>query len=310
MQRIDFVKAFTDLTVLLRSTAILRVLEPGFTGNQKGPDYAEIVNVFFESKEGYYNAVKDPVKLKILEAFGAIPLYENKSLAYITAIFPSRQPKDLFVDDAIRNFWFLHYSLYKLGNLLQEELVKRDFLNEPLFQVTQGLIAFRIINSSAGIDPGILANIFNAIKELFKAVGEINGINDEKVEIVLLDSGSDINTIVKTSAETARSVFLIFKEMWDFFTNKKHYKHKQDMQSIMESLSVREEIKKKEDAGVLSSEEAKRLIHMVRSRTDELLNLHTIPKFLVDSEDQESQTKLLETIRETRLLGSGDENAQ
>ena len=42
---------------------------------------------------------------------------------------------------------------------------------------------------------------------------------EEDTEIILLDSGSDTNVGIQASVETAKSLFLIFKEVWDLIKN-------------------------------------------------------------------------------------------
>jgi hypothetical protein len=148
--------------------------------------------------------------------------------------------------------------------------------------------------------------IFTAINELTETISKIVNEEEQKSEIILLDSGSDSNIGIKSGVETAKSLFLIFKEVWDYITNFQYYKHKQKNQALLESLSIRTEILQKVNEKILTEEEGKEYLHMIKTRTDDLIGMKVLPKkILVDSTKIENK-KLLAEFEGIKMLLSGD----
>ena len=79
-----------------------------------------------------------------------------------------------------------------------------------------GVIFFQILIDGEGLETEQYIKIFTTLNELIKTIGKIVDEKEEKSEIILLDSGSDSNIGVKSGIETAKALFLIFKEVWDF----------------------------------------------------------------------------------------------
>lgn len=310
MQRIDFVNTINNLVEKLESRTITNIFDNSFSVSDDNTfNYALITPYLFASKSNYDFLLMNKVAADLLIKIGAPKVYDSVFLANLSRKLTQTQTKILLKDASFKEFWAFHYSLVKLAELAENLLVADNLLEDSTSQLDEGIILFRIINKEQGLDADIFADIFSTLKELIVAIEKINGNESHKAEVVFLDSGSDTNLAIKTTAETAKSVFLIFKEMWDFFKNKSHYEHKQKLQSITESLSVMEDIKKKEEAGVLSSDDAKELAHYVKTRTDKLIGLNVAPKYLLDQNDIVTGEKILDKMKETRLLSSSNERS-
>ena len=90
--------------------------------------------------------------------------------------------------------------------------------------------------------------------------------------------------------------------MWDFFINRKYYQNKQHNQALVESLSIMQEVKNNITNGILTEEQGKEYIHLVKSRTDKLIGLKTMPKTLMLENNNIDNIKLLNEMKETKLL--------
>ena len=177
-----------------------------------------------------------------------------------------------------------------------------------LNEFDNGVVIFQILIESEGLETSQYIKIFTAINELIETISKIVNEQEHKSEIILLDSGSDSNVGIKSGIETARSLFLIFKEVWDFVTNFQFYKQKQKNQALLESLTIRSEIQKKVDEGILTEQEGKEYLHMIKTRTDDLIGMKVLPKQIVLESNQIENKKLLAEFEGMKLLTSGDQN--
>jgi hypothetical protein len=170
-------------------------------------------------------------------------------------------------------------------------------------------VVFQILIENEGLETEQYIKIFTAINQLIETISRIVNEQDQKSEIILLDSGSDTNVGVKSGIETAKSLFLIFKEIWEFVTSFKHYKQKQKNQALLESLTIRTEIQKKVEEGVLSKDEGLEYMHMIKTRTDDLIGMKVLPKQIVIESNLIENKKLLTEFEGIKMLSTGDQNS-
>ena len=74
----------------------------------------------------------------------------------------------------------------------------------------------------------------------------------------------------------------------------------------MESLTIRSEILKKVEDEVITDSEATAYIHMIKTRTDDLIGMKVLPKQIVLENNKIENKKLLKDIEGVRLLTSGE----
>ena len=244
MQKLDFVKGLTEIIQKLNSDEITEVFSRSFATQGDSPfNFTSLTPLLFNSKSNYDSLIKDKELKKIIADFELDDIYTNENLAFIVKHFTQTSPFNIFKVPQIKTFWGVHQALTHLLRITKKQLLNDVFLQKNETQLSKGIIIFQIVIDGDGLDAGIYSEIFINLKELVSTITKINGNEDENVEIILLDSGSDTNVAIRTTAETAKSLFLIFKEMWDFFANFKFYKQKQQNQALMEGLTIMQEVK-------------------------------------------------------------------
>ena len=62
----------------------------------------------------------------------------------------------------------------------------------------------------------------------------------------------------------------------------------------------------KVEDGILTKEEGLEYLHMIKTRTDDLIGMKVMPKKIVIDSNQIENKKLLEDFAGTKLLSSGD----
>lgn len=300
MQKLDFISKLTNIASKLKTYEINEIVNKSYLNHSF--DFTVLSELLFESKSNYDILNADKNYNKLLSNLDIATFYLPSSLTRTVKIFNSNSSPQVLSDPQLRLFFSIHKSIEQLLKITKLELINDIFLQNYDTQLDLGILVFQITIEGEGLDAGIYSEIFSTLKELVIIINKINGNDNEKTEIILLDSGSDTNTAIKTTAETAKSLFLIFKEMWDFFINRKYYQNKQHNQALVESLSIMQEVKNNITNGILTEEQGKEYIHLVKSRTDKLIGLKTMPKTLMLENNNIDNIKLLNEMKETKLL--------
>jgi len=307
MQKIDFVKNLETIVDKLKSVDILKQFDAGFSQPGQAFNYATINPLLFLSKSNY-DQIKDDIRYsEILTTLNAQNIYQETNLSNLTTVLRHVPAQNIIASPNAIALYNFHNTIIKTSllskNILQSQSVTESLMNE----VDNGVVIFQILIDGEGLETEQYIKIFTAINELIETISKIVNEQEQKSEIILLDSGSDSNVGVKSGIETAKSLFLIFKEVWDFVTNFQFYKQKQKNQALLDSLTIRTEIQRKVDEGILTIEEGKEYLHMIKTRTDDLIGMKVLPKQIVIESNQIENKKLLAQFEGTKMLSSGDQ---
>jgi hypothetical protein len=305
MQKIDFIKNLEDLTSKLKSVEIVQQYKAGFTIPNVEYSYNNIVPILFQSKSGYDNIRYDSRYEKILITLEAEKIYSETILSALAVTLKKTTANNIIPYTNAVSLFNFHNTLVQTLQL-SKNLLDTKNLSEGLNKdIDNGIIIFQIVIEGEGLETEKYIKILSALNELIEIINKISD-EEEKSEIVLLDSGSDTNIGVKTGVETAKSLFLIFKEVWDFMANYRFYKQAQKSNTLLESLSIRAEIMKKLEDGVITKEEATEYIHMIKTRTDDLIGMKVMPKQIVLESNLVNNQKLLSEFEGIKMLSAGE----
>lgn len=305
MQKIDFIKNLEDLTTKLKSVEIVQQYKSGFTSPNVEYSYSNIVPILFQSKSSYDNIRYDSRYETILETLEAEKIYSESILSSLTVILKKTTANNIIPHSNAVSLFNFHNTLVQTLQLSKNLLDTKNLSEDLNKDVDNGIIIFQIVIEGEGLETEKYIKILSALNELIEIINKISD-EEEKSEIVLLDSGSDTNIGVKTGVETAKSLFLIFKEVWDFIANYRFYKQTQKSNTLLESLSIRAEIMKKLEDGVITKEEATEYIHMIKTRTDDLIGMKVMPKQIVLESNLVNNQKLLSEFEGIKMLSAGE----
>lgn len=224
MQKIDFLKHLETIYDKLQSNQILNQFNGGFKQPGAAFDYGEIKPLLFLSKSSY-DQIKDDSRYKeILEGLSAHSIYTESNLSHLTTILVRTPAINILTSPSAIALYNFHSTIVHMLNLskaiFQTPVVANCMNNDG----NNGVVVFQIIVDGDGLQTEQYIKIFTAINELIETISKVLNETDQKSEIILLDSGSDSNVGIKSGIETAKSLFLIFKEIWDFIINFKYYK--------------------------------------------------------------------------------------
>ncbi len=307
MQKIDFVKNLQTIIAGLQSELIVNLFNNGFSMPDVRYGYDKVIPILFQSKSNYDQIKNDDRYTSILSSFDTEIIYSEANLADLTKQLIGSQTVSGIVTRAntveLYNF---HRTLISTLKLSKETLIS-DVLNSSFEDsINNGVLVFQILIESEGLSTEKYIKIFATLQELIETISKIYNETEQNPEIILLDSGSDTNLGIKSGIETTKSLFLIFKEMWDFITNFKYYKASQKNKALLESLTIRAEIQKKVDEGVITDEEGKQYSHLIKTRTDDLIGMKVLPKIIVLENKQIENKKLLQEYVGSKMITDGD----
>jgi len=306
MQKIDFVKHLENIVEELQSKEIFKNFQKGFAQPNQAYSYGLINPLLFISKSNYDKLIADEKNRTILESLNADLIYEEKNLSELTNVLRTAQANSVILNARTLKLLNFHNSLINTLKLSKELLISKDLDSNFEESIENGIIIFQILIETEGLETEKYIKIFTAFNELIIAISKVYNETDDKSEIILLDSGSDTNVGIKTGVETAKSLFLIFKEIWDYITSYKHYKQTKKNNALLESLSIRAEIQKKVDEKIITKEEGLEYTHMIKTRTDDLIGMKVLPKKIVTETNQIGNKKLLSEFEGLKLITGKD----
>ena len=308
MQKIDFVKNLEIIVEKLKSREIVAQFNGGFSQPGQNYNYGTINPLLFLSKSNYDQIKNENGFAEILTSLNGQDIYKETNLSHLTTILRSIQAASILTQSSAISLYNFHNTLIQTLNLSKSILQSKSITESLVNEGENGVVVFQILIEGEGLETEQYIKIFTAINELIQTISKIVDEAEQKSEIILIDSGSDTNVGFKAGIETAKSLFLIFKEIWDFITNFKFYKQKQKNQSLLESLTIRTEIQEKVDEGILTKEEGQEYLHMIKTRTDDLIGMKVLPKQIVIDTNQIENRKLLAEFEGMKMLTDGNQS--
>lgn len=318
MQKFDYVKSLKEIVNQLHSEEIVKfynsAMELTPKGQYKNANFRRLLPILFQSKGNYVDLQRNKDCKDILINIFANNIYSDENLAMLALKLSSELTYEIIQRKECIELYLFHNSLLMMLHS-SESLLLSESLNDSFENsIENGVLIFQTVIENDFLNSEDYIKIFTALQDLINNVGKIICGKETEVyntEIILLDSGSDTNIGIKTKAEIAKAIFDLFKEIWDFITSFKFNRQDRKNKELLDSLTIRAEIKKKVDEGVISPEEAKEYEHYIKSRTDKLIGLKTLPKQIVVQTYNQPNRNLLEDYGIKGLLVNkedGDEN--
>lgn len=307
MQKLDFTENLQAIAEKLQSIEIVQHFNAGFRAPQNAGRYDLINPLLFISKSNYDQIKNDERYSQILNSLSAGTIYTEANLSHLTVLLRQVKAIDIISQPSAISLYNFHNTVLTTLALAKDVLTTSEIQKGTTENLNDGILVFQIVIEGEGLETEKYIKIFSALQELINTISKIKSEQDQKQEIILLDSGSDTNVGIKSGIETTKSIFLIFKEIWEFATSYRHYKQKQKNNTLMESLTIRAEIKKKVDEKVITEDEGKEYMHMVKTRTEELIGMKVLPKVIVMENNQIENKKLIQEFEGLKLLANGDD---
>lgn len=275
MQKFDFIQALNEIKRELCVEELYEFFTEAPANGRK--QYSTILSTLLDVNTNYQNIVnRDDIISKVLSKLTAVnDVFEREKFVSLIKNVSTVQDVNSMKNNIARPFILAYKFILDLYDVTKDLLLNDITTNEES-ELTNGVIVLRV-NIEESLNAEQYAAIFKAINELLAPICKLYSV-EEKPSIILLDSGSDTNIGVKTTVNVANAVFNLFRELLDYIVNFRFAKNDRSMQTLSESLSIRKEIVEAQKNGIISEDEAKEYIHMVKTRTDKLIGLGVVPR--------------------------------
>lgn len=314
MQKLDFVQHLRVVVDRLDSERIVSHFDNSMVPGIEDYSFTEVTPLLFSSKVNYESLLLQDDYALFLKEIGADKVYNEDNLAKVSRALIRGSYSDIFKSPQTLELYMFHQHLIGMldttSSLLLNDLVDKGFETS----IKEGVLLFQVVIDEDYISSEEYIQILSTLQELVNVTGKIliNKGDDYQTDIVLLDSGSDTNIGIQTFAEIAKAIFSIFKEIWDYITNHGIYQNEKKNKALLESLSIRKEIQKNIKEGILTEEEGKEYMHLVKTRTDKLIGMKVLPKQIVMGTQTQTQTNrnLLEELKIKGFLSGPQEESK
>ena len=307
MQKIDFTKSLESIVSGLHSEEIVNHFKKGFNNPGTAYQYNQITPLLFQSKSNFDQMKTDSRYIGILSSLFAELVYSEENLASLTGVLVPQGANGIITSPNAIELYNFHNTLITTLKLSKEVLINQTLDSSFETSLEKGILVFQILIEQEGLSTEKYIKIFSALQELIETISKIYKETEQTPEIILLDSGSDTNVGIKSGIETTKSLFLMFKEIWDFIANHRYYKAEQKNKALLNGLSIRTVIQEKVTAGIITPEEGKEYTHIVKTRTEDLIGMKVMPKVIVMEKNEVHNKKLLEGFEGLKLLTDGDD---
>ncbi len=322
MQTLDFTRALTEIIAELKIRELYGLLSelliaPLSPINPPQPQHQHPVpqdrkkvfaSLLFESHAGYDRLSRIGSPGKILAGMDVKELYEPSRLALImnlvsniASIEQLRGSNNLEILDFFETLKAFIRLQKTCKTLLEEEKIGEI---EP----TDSILEVQVTDYECrGIEPERLSAVFSTLAELQMNVTRLLRIEDHRLIVKYLDSGTDVKIGlegVKDAIDAARDLLLQF---WDKIRFRDQDTFEKDIEALSKGLEFLAKTKEAVATGAITAEEAGNLKARVFRGVDDLVGLGvTMP---LKGETAEEQRRQLIDRRNTKLLVAGDDKA-
>jgi hypothetical protein len=316
MQKLELRNNLNEIIKHLKSEELVAFL------NNNQIEKGNLLKLIVDSKGGYDQAISDSEKLKVFEQFDTNKMYETSyfsSLISFVSTAPNANRPTYLSNNTLNDFYSFHKSLLSTFRIIDNLLMStREIFNkENDFDIdsaeNNGNLILQIVDTG-NVSLDKLEEIISSLKKLLEIIYYLyDKVEKEKFEsypeVSMLDSGSDINLIVKIPKKAANLVAQILKEFWDIIANNKSYRHGQKLKGVEKSLSVLEKIKQAKDSGVIDAETAKVISNGIITNTESIVLKNTVTKkIMLERRDYSNRQLLLDQNKRFLLKQDNQEN--
>jgi len=303
MQKLDFTYQLETISKLLRSADVVRFMNEIMEKNTNPFHGVGITSILLESKSNYDSLAKEESFKSILGILNSAEAYETQRFSeMINEVHSRKSTFEIFYRSLFSSFYAFHSGIMKMN-----EISRKAFFDDTPAKreddLETGYIILEILTDQP-LDLDGYLKVLDLLRDLVEALSKSIFPQDtpSSPKILLLDSGSSTNLGIQTGIETAKSLFLMFKEVWDWIVNKKFYEQHQENQALLENLAVIRQIKEHQEAGYLTDDEGKELTHKIKTRVFDLVDLNVLPKTITKEKFESSHKDILLNYREIKKL--------
>lgn len=253
------------------------------------------------SKSNYDNKVPVDNELMEISRIFDTKIYSPQNISFLISYIsniPNQNSGGILNEKRLVSFFIFHETLIHINKIT--ETVFYEDINKSQLSV------FTIISEN---NPSLnhLLEVLKKLSEILQILKKIYKEEDIEEQVYILDKGSNTNIGIETGIKTAKSLFDIFKEVWDWLVNRKHYREKLKNATFINNLDALKKLNDLKNEGAITAEDALIYRELIIKRTDELFSLKTVPRELLLESGLTKDEKVVLEYNEIRLLMDGKE---
>ncbi len=317
MQKIELKKTFTEISKELNSTEVKQLLS-----GQENITGQNIMNAVIDSKSGYDRLVKEGYE-STLNLLNAQEIYDGHGyqnmLRHITAQNVNN-PHYYRGHNTISNL----YALVCLLQLFEKSFDELAGISPELFD--NGNLNFDSLDEKGIVFLEIINDQLPSLKAFNKVVASVNELVDSLVEffnleednsvdtnvnIILIDSGSPINFVLKVGGpKVSKAISQIIEEAWLWLTNREGFELKKFKKNLREKTLIAQQIDEAFKNGLIEEITAEKLKRSIGNSVEQLLLNNTLTKKIAIEIETKTNREELVNMNKTLLLASGEKDNQ
>lgn len=314
MQKLELRNNLNGLVQRLKTKELIAFLETPQI------EKSNLLTLVIDSKSGYDQALTESTTKKVFEQFDTEKVYNTKFFSSLVS-FISNSPHDkknrtLFLaNQHLNDFYSFHKTLISTYNLIDNLLLtSRDIFDvDDKFDIESaqknGNLILQVIDDE---NVGLLkfSEIISSLEKLIDTIYFLfDKVENEKFDIhpvvTMIDSGSDINIVVKLPEKAVNLIAQIIKQMWDLIANNSTYRHGQKLENLDKTITVLGKLKEAQDKNVIDRETAEVLKKGIIENAEKIILKNTLTKQIVIENKEFSNRQLILEQSKRYQLGAG-----
>jgi hypothetical protein len=323
MQTLDFTRALTDIVADLKVREIHLLLQSLLiTVPPNQPTWAQqpiqenqkasFTELLLTSYAGYDRLMRTDTTRKILEGMQANDLYSAARLNRMMQLVINSPAIGQLRSGANQQTSEVYDFYQTLGAFLKVEKTCRTLLQEEKVgkvEPTDSLLELQLTDyEGKGVEPERLSAMFSILADLQMNIVRLLRINDDRLTVKYLDSGSDFKIGLEGVKDAIDAIRNLIESIWDRVRFRDQDTFEKNMEAVTKGLDFLEKVKHAVETNAVTQEEADNLKTRVFRDVNDLIGLGvTLP---MSGEGAAVERKQLIEKRSTKLLTAGDKAAE
>lgn len=310
MQGLELSRALSEIVAQLKIEALVDLMEEIVTGppghSMSDDEVQEMRKLAFESRTGLIQLQEeDPTKFDLARAFHLPDALSEERFGN----FLTQMPQWGKYTSAQKDLNFLHTYATIKAFLRLSATVEEKLETDRIGPIEEGHALLELEIDDYGerlVRIRRVSELLEATSALYDTILQIQGVDENELRIVLLDSGTPLKVVfegAEGAIDAIRRLFTWALNAWRFRGLQQQEREWEHLQEGLDVLSV---IREHEEEGDLDPEVAERYRRDVQEQLDAILGRGGMPEGLESG--TEDRQALLETARQQLLLEPGEEN--
>lgn len=298
----------TQLMNEIRAASTIKFLED--TGRQSEALTAGQKNIFretiFDSYNGFVRASANRDKKNLMADLKLEDIYNSQNIAKIIGIVETAEEAPIVFMNNPEYITLFQSFTSALKTIVSYSNAFTHFLDTsryPHSKKPNEILDFDIVcPEKDGIAPSQLISILESIETLHKNISRVLGLDSTPINIVFMESGSNIKISIKGVAEVIEKIKTAIIQIWQQIRFRELDKFDRKLESVEKAVDLLVYIQEKQNKNELDGHEASLAVDAIWENTLNIIKAGALPSEEFESNDELNTEKLLSQKREIKQI--------